>query len=110
MSAVATQRGRGGPAPRVTRNTPGAAPARALLAEYRASWGLFAMLVRRTILVRYSQTVVGVGWAMLQPVALMLIFSTFFGFLARMPSDGIPYPLFYCAGLWAWQFAAQAVG
>ena len=111
VSAAATQRSPGGrAAPRVTRITPGASPVRVLLAEYRESWGLFAMLVRRTILVRYSQTIVGVGWAMLQPLALMLIFSTFFGFLARMPSDDIPYPLFFCAGLWAWQLAAQAVG
>jgi lipopolysaccharide transport system permease protein len=67
------------------------------------------MLVRRTMLVRYSQTAIGIAWAMLQPLALMLVFSLFFGLLVRVPSDGIPYPLFFCVGLWVWQFAGQAV-
>lgn len=95
--------------PRLDRISPEPPALRGLLREYRASAGLFATLVRRTILVRYSQTAIGIAWASLQPLALMLVFSLFFGMLVRMPSDGIPYPLFFCTGLWVWQFAAQAV-
>ncbi len=52
----------------------------------------------RDIRVRYKQTVLGVSWAILQPVVTMVVFSLFFGKLAKLPSDGIPYPIFtFCA-------------
>jgi lipopolysaccharide transport system permease protein len=54
---------------------------------------------RRDLKVRYKQTVLGVAWAIIQPVMTMVVFSIFFGGLARVPSDGIPYPLFSLAGL-----------
>ena len=49
----------------------------------------------RDIKIRYKQTAVGVAWAILQPLLTMLVFSLFFGRLAHIPSDGLPYPIFY---------------
>ena len=74
--------------------------------EYRE---LLYFLVWRDIKVRYKQTVLGVAWAILQPILTMVVFSIFFGRLAKVPSDGIPYPLFaYCA-LVPWQLFANAL-
>ncbi len=74
--------------------------------EYRE---LLYFLVWRDIKVRYKQTVLGVAWAILQPILTMVVFSIFFGRLAKVPSDGIPYPLFaYCA-LIPWQLFANAL-
>ena len=67
------------------------------------------MLARRDIKVRYKHTVLGALWAILRPALLMLIFSVVFGRLARVPSDGMPYPVFVLAGLLPWMFFAQAV-
>jgi lipopolysaccharide transport system permease protein len=74
--------------------------------EYRE---LLFFLVWRDIKVRYKQTVLGAGWAVLQPIASMLVFSLFFGRLAHMPSDGIPYPLFSLAALVPWTFFANGI-
>jgi lipopolysaccharide transport system permease protein len=74
--------------------------------EYRE---LLGFLTWRDISVRYKQTALGVLWAVLQPMFTMLIFSLFFGRLAKMPSDGIPYPLFALAGLVPWSFFANAL-
>lgn len=63
----------------------------------------------RDIKVRYKQTALGAAWAIIQPLFTMLIFTIFFGRLAGMPSDGIPYPLFAYAGLLPWTFFANAV-
>lgn len=63
----------------------------------------------RDIKVRYKQTFLGAAWAVLQPLFTMLIFSLFFGRLAKMPSDGIPYPLFAFAGLVPWHFFAHGL-
>lgn len=60
--------------------------------------------------VRYKQTVIGVGWALLQPLMTMAIFSIVFGRLAKIPSDGYPYPVFVLSGLLPWMFFAAAVG
>jgi lipopolysaccharide transport system permease protein len=60
--------------------------------------------------VRYKQTFVGAGWAILQPVATTLIFTVVFGRFARLPTDGIPYPVFALAGLVPWTFFSTAVG
>lgn len=70
---------------------------------------LLFFLTWRDVKVRYKQTVLGVAWAIIQPVFAMLVFSLFFGRLGKIPSDGIPYPLFtYCA-LLPWQLFAHAL-
>jgi lipopolysaccharide transport system permease protein len=74
--------------------------------EYRE---LLGFLVWRDVKVRYKQTVLGASWAVLQPLATMVVFSVLFGRWARMPSDGIPYPLFAFAALIPWTFFANAV-
>lgn len=66
-------------------------------------------LTWRDIKVRYKQTLLGVAWAVIQPLMTMVVFSFFFGELAQVPSDGIPYPLFTFAGLVPWTFFANAL-
>ena len=74
--------------------------------EYR---DLLYFLVWRDIKVRYKQTAIGAAWAIIQPFMTMVVFSVFFGSLAKVPSDGIPYPVFaYCA-LLPWQLFAHAL-
>jgi lipopolysaccharide transport system permease protein len=63
----------------------------------------------RDIKVRYKQTLLGASWAIIQPVFTMLVFSLFFGKLARMPSDGIPYPIFTYVALVPWTFFANVL-
>lgn len=63
----------------------------------------------RDLKVRYKQTVVGVAWALFQPFTIMVVFSIFFGKFAKMPSDGIPYPIFVYVGLLIWQFFSNAL-
>ncbi len=63
----------------------------------------------RDIRVRYKQTLLGAAWAILQPVMTMVVFSIFFGKLAGLPSDGIPYPLFTFCALLPWQLFAYAL-
>src|SRR2546423_2744738 len=70
---------------------------------------LLYFLTWRDVKVRYKQTVLGAAWAIIQPLFAMLIFTLFFGRLAGIPSDGIPYPLFAYAGLLPWTFFSNAV-
>ena len=70
---------------------------------------LFYFLTKRDIKVRYKQTVLGGLWAIIQPVFTMIVFTIFFGRLAKMPSDGIPYPIFVYAGLLPWTYFANAL-
>ncbi len=70
---------------------------------------LLYILTERDIKVRYKQTLLGALWAIIQPLFTMLIFTLFFGKLAQMPSDNIPYPIFAYAGLLPWTFFANAV-
>lgn len=70
---------------------------------------LLSAFVTRNIKVRYKQTAVGIGWAVFQPLLAMLIFTIFFGRLAGMPSDNIPYPIFVYAGLLYWNFLSSAL-
>lgn len=70
---------------------------------------LLYFLTWRDIKVQYRQTVLGATWAILQPFMYMVIFTILFGHLAKMPSEGIPYPIFVYAGLWPWTFFANAV-
>ncbi|HEY0404609.1 MAG TPA: ABC transporter permease [Pyrinomonadaceae bacterium] len=74
--------------------------------EYRE---LLYFLAWRDIKIRYKQTVLGLAWAVLQPLLTMLIFALFFGRLARMPSDNVPYPLFAFAALVPWTFFANGL-
>jgi len=74
--------------------------------EYRE---LLFFFVWRDIKVRYRQTVMGVLWAIIQPIFTMVIFSLFFGRLAKVPSDGLPYPIFSYAALVPWTFFATAL-
>jgi lipopolysaccharide transport system permease protein len=71
---------------------------------------LLFFLTWRDVKVRYKQTVLGVAWAVLQPLATMVVFSLFFGRLASGPTPGMPYPLFVFAGLLPWTFFANAIG
>lgn len=72
------------------------------LREFWSYRGLLFFLALRDIKVRYKQTVLGAAWAVLQPVLTMVVFSIFFGKLAGIPSDGVPYPLFAFCGLIPW--------
>jgi len=74
--------------------------------EYRE---LFYFLMWRDIKVRYKQTFLGALWAVLQPFFTMVVFSLFFGRLAKMPSDGVPYPIFAYTALVPWMFFANGV-
>ena len=70
---------------------------------------LLYFLTWRDIKVRYKQTVLGAAWAIIQPFFTMVVFSLFFGKLARMPSDGIPYPIFAYSALVPWTFFASGL-
>lgn len=70
---------------------------------------LFYFLAKRDIKVRYKQTVLGGLWAVIQPAFTMIVFSVFFGRMAHMPSDGVPYPIFVYSGLLAWTYFANAL-
>ncbi|MEK9185178.1 MAG: ABC transporter permease, partial [Patescibacteria group bacterium] len=63
----------------------------------------------RDLKVRYKQTTIGVLWALLQPFLTMVVFTVFFGKLAGIPSDGVPYPIFVYTGLLFWQFFSGAL-
>jgi lipopolysaccharide transport system permease protein len=69
---------------------------------------LFYFLAWRDILVRYKQTTIGIGWALLRPLLTMLVFTIVFGKLAKLPSDGVPYPILVFSALLPWQFFANA--
>jgi lipopolysaccharide transport system permease protein len=71
---------------------------------------LLYFLTWRDIKVRYKQTALGASWAIIQPFCTMLVFSLFFGRLAKIPSDGVPYPIFSYAALVPWTFFATALG
>jgi lipopolysaccharide transport system permease protein len=80
--------------------------------DLRSVWQyreLLYFLVWRDVIVRYKQTAIGAAWAILQPLITMLIFTLIFGRLAKIPSDGIPYPVFAFAALLPWSYFAQAL-
>ncbi len=74
--------------------------------EYRE---LLYFLIWRDIKVRYKQTALGAAWAIIQPLFTMIVFSIFFGRLAKIPSDGVPYPIFAFCALLPWQLFAHAL-
>jgi lipopolysaccharide transport system permease protein len=70
---------------------------------------LVYFFVWRDIKIRYKQTAIGAAWAVLQPLLTMLIFSLFFGKLAHIPSEGLPYPIFYYSALLPWMYFAASL-
>ena len=82
------------------------------LIDFRELWeyrDLFYFLVWRDIKVRYAQSILGVGWAIIQPVFSMIVFTIVFGNLAKVNSDGVPYPIFSYAALVPWTYFANAL-
>ena len=80
--------------------------------DWRELWAyreLLWVLAARDVQVRYKQAVLGAAWALIRPVLAMLIFSVVFGVLGKIPSDGVPYPIFVYAGLLPWNFFASAI-
>ena len=71
---------------------------------------LFYFLAWRDILVRYKQTAIGLTWALLKPFLTMIVFTVVFGNIAKLPSQGVPYPILVFAGMLPWQFFANALG
>ena len=96
------------PAPRVIEPVKGLA-----LPSVRELWDrrdLLYFLARRQVSARYKQSAIGVFWAVLQPLLLAVVFSVFFGHLARVPSEaGVPYPAFAVSGMVLWLFFATAM-
>src|SRR5215468_5011582 len=87
-------------------------PGGLLRLQFRETWEyreLLYFFVWRDVKVRYKQTLIGVLWVVLQPLAGMGVFTLFFGRLAKLPSDGLPYPLFYFAALAPWTYFATAL-
>lgn len=70
---------------------------------------LLYFLAWRDVKVRYAQTALGISWAVLQPLLTMVVFAFYFGRIARMPSDGVPYPIFVFAALVPWTFFANGL-
>src|SRR5580658_7917502 len=88
------------------------APRGFLEIDLRELWAyreLLYFFVWRDVKVRYKQTVIGAAWAVLQPFLTMVVFSLFFGHLAHMPSNGLPYPIFYYTALLAWVYFSTAL-
>jgi lipopolysaccharide transport system permease protein len=79
------------------------------LREVWAYRELLYFFIWRDVKIRYKQTAIGVLWVVLQPVLNMLVFTLFFGRLAKLPSDGLPYPVFYFAALVPWTYFAYAL-
>jgi lipopolysaccharide transport system permease protein len=80
--------------------------------DFKELWAyreLLGFLVWRDVSVRYKQSILGILWALLTPVTTMLIFTVIFGRIAKIPTDGIPYPIFSYAGLLPWLFFSQSL-
>lgn len=71
--------------------------------------GLFYFLAWRDILVRYKQTVIGIAWALIRPFLTMVVFTIVFGKLAKLPSEGVPYPIMVFAAMLPWQFFSNSL-
>ena len=96
-------------APPVLRVKPAAGWVSLQLDELWRYRELLYFLVWRDVKVRYKQTALGAAWAVIQPFLTMLVFSVFFGRLAKMPSDGVPYPIFAYTALVPWTFFASGL-
>ena len=87
-------------------------PNQPVLHYWRDVWRyreLFWFLVWRDILVRYKQTVVGVAWSVIRPLVTMVVFTVVFGMLAKLPDNGVPYPLLVFAAMLPWNFFSNAL-
>jgi lipopolysaccharide transport system permease protein len=81
--------------------------------DLRELWAyreLLAILTWRDVSVRYKQSLIGVGWVVIQPLASALLFTVIFGYFARLPSDGVPYPVFAFCALLPWNYFARSLG
>jgi len=92
----------------VTHIRPGARAMSFTLDEVWHARELLYFLVWRDVKVRYKQTALGIAWSVLQPFMTMVVFTIFFGRLAKVPSDGVPYPLFSLAAIVPWTYFATA--
>ncbi len=70
---------------------------------------LFYFLSWRDILVRYKQTVIGIAWGILRPLLTMIVFTVIFGYLAKLPSEGVPYPVLVFTAMLPWQFFSSSL-
>jgi len=70
---------------------------------------LLYFLVWRDLTVRYKQSIIGIGWVVIQPLVTIIVFSVIFGYFAKIPSDGLPYPVFAYAGILPWTYFATAL-
>jgi lipopolysaccharide transport system permease protein len=77
------------------------------LEELRRFRSICVVLAKRSLMVRYRQTVIGAAWTLLQPLTMMMVFTVFFGLVTRFPTEGIPYPVFVYVGLVAYQVVAK---
>lgn len=87
-------------------------PGRGIRHYWRDIWRyreLFYFLAWRDILVRYKQTAIGIAWSVLRPLLTMIVFSIVFGKLAKLPSNGVPYPIMVYAAMLPWQFFANSL-
>lgn len=87
-------------------------PAGVLAIDFRELWAyreLLTLLVWRDATIRYKQSAVGIGWALIQPLLMMLIFTVVFGRFAKLPSDGLPYPVFTFCALLPWNYFARSL-
>ena len=81
----------------------------AFFRELLRSRELFYFLAWRDILVRYKQTVIGIAWSVIRPLLTMLVFTVVFGRLARLPNEGVPYPILVFSAMLPWQYFANAM-
>jgi lipopolysaccharide transport system permease protein len=97
------------PKPHILRITP---PGHWWALPHRELWDyreLIYFFVWKDIKIRYKQTAIGAAWAVFQPLLTMIVFSLFFGKLAHIPSDGLPYPIFYYSALLPWTYFATSL-
>ena len=99
-----------GPSSRHVRIAPSRGWLNVHLPELWAYRSLLFFLVWRDVKVRYAQTVLGAAWAVLQPIFSMVVLTAVFGRFVRVPSEGIPYPVFSLSGVVAWSYFASALG
>ncbi|HEX5132251.1 MAG TPA: ABC transporter permease [Candidatus Krumholzibacteria bacterium] len=78
--------------------------------EFRQYRELFFFLIWRDVKIRYKQTLLGASWAIIQPFFMMIVFTLMFGRMAKVPSEGVPYPIFSYAALVPWTYFQYAVG
>jgi lipopolysaccharide transport system permease protein len=97
------------PEPRITMVKPASGLSALNLRDLWAYRELIYFMTWRDLKVRYKQTILGAGWAILRPFMTMVVFSIFFGGLANVKSDGIPYPIFSFSGLLPWELFATAL-